>query len=645
MGRTLATPDSVSLLSPVLPITMGGTGASTVEAAISNLNVVKSAEVLDGSGNVKPELFAAGTVNSVNVSGPTFVITSQSAVFTVTNNDIGTTYTLSAVGGSVTKAGAVVTFTAGGTANVGGGFTINGKFVSCPVLTPFVNQTSITSPTSGATGQGGTVTVTSSAFAVNGASDTHAASDWQIATDAAFTNIVASVTASATNLTSWTASGLTANTTYYVRCRHKGTALGYGAWSATVSFITKSSFLFVAQQAQITASDKANSDRYGHALALSSDGNTCAVGANAATRSSLSSCGAAYIFTRSGTTWTQQAQLLASDKATNDLFGQSIALSSDGNTCAVGAYNATRASITQCGTAYIFTRSGSTWSQQAQLLASDKATSDYFGTSIALSSDGNTCAIGCYQTDSGGVNNAGAGYIFTRSGVTWTQQAKLTASDKAGSDMLGYSIALNNNGTVCALGSRASTRSSLVQCGAVYIFIYNNTAWVQEAQLVANNIAGGDNFGYSVALSSDGNTCAVGAIMTTRFSIAQCGSVYIFTRSGSTWTQQAELLANDKANYDRLGSSVSLSSDGNTCVAGAYYATRASVSSCGAVYVFTRSGTTWTQQTQMSVTVKAADDYFGWSIALSADGLTCVVGSPCVELSGLADTGTAYIFN
>ncbi|MCX7800604.1 MAG: FG-GAP repeat protein, partial [Fimbriimonadales bacterium] len=212
----------------------------------------------------------------------------------------------------------------------------------------------------------------------------------------------------------------------------------------------------LAQQAYIKASNTGAGDEFGTRVALSADGNTLAVGArledsNATgvngnqSNNSASDSGAVYIFTRSGSTWSQQAYIKASNTEAFDNFGYSVALSADGNTLAVGApgedSNATGVngnqldnSASASGAVYIFTRSGSTWSQQAYLKASNTEAGDGFGFSVALSGDGNTLAVGSRFEDSNatGVNgnqwdnsaiNSGAVYIFTRSGITWSQQA------------------------------------------------------------------------------------------------------------------------------------------------------------------------------------------------------------------------------
>ena len=182
--------------------------------------------------------------------------------------------------------------------------------------------------------------------------------------------------------------------------------------------------------------------------------------------SKIKVAGAAYIFIRSGTSWTQQQKFQANDKAVNDYFGNSVAISSDGNTAIIGAYY----KDSSTGAVYIFTRSGTSWSQQAKLQASDKATSEHFGYNVAISSDGNTAIIGAYYKNSPEGAKTGAAYIFTRSGTTWTEQAKLQASDRATNDYFGYSVAISSDGNTAIISAHFKDSPEGTDTGAAYIY-------------------------------------------------------------------------------------------------------------------------------------------------------------------------------
>jgi hypothetical protein len=378
------------------------------------------------------------------------------------------------------------------------------------------------------------------------------------------------------------------------------------------------------------ASNTGTLDNFGFSVALSSDGNTLAVGAfgessNATgingdqTDNSLTNSGAAYIFTKTGTTWSQQAYLKASNTGTNDQFGFELSLSSDGNTLAVGAQSEssnaagingdqTDNSLTNSGAAYVFTRTGTTWSQQAYLKASNTDPNDYFGRKLSLSSDGNTLAVGAFgessnatgingdQTDNS-LTNSGAAYVFTRTGTTWTQQAYVKASNADSNDRFGLGLTLNSDGNTLAVGASSEgsnatgingdqTNNTAYRSGAAYVFTRTGTTWTQQAYVKASNTDSYDYFGLRLTFSSDGNTIAISALESsnatgingdqTDNSLAPSGgngtgAVYLFTRNGTTWSQQAYLKASNTGGNDNFGFAPVLSSDGNTLAIGAWH--------------------------------------------------------------------------
>jgi hypothetical protein len=177
--------------------------------------------------------------------------------------------------------------------------------------------------------------------------------------------------------------------------------------------------------------------------------------------------GAAYVFFRSGTTWTQQAQLLASDGLADDLFGIKVSIS--GDYLIVGAYGDDFSALINRGSAYIFVRSGSTWSQQAKLTSADGNDSDFFGSSVGIS--GNYAVVGAFNVENGSVSSQGAAYIYMRNGTTWTQQAKVTASDGTENDNFGYSAAISGSNVI--IGANSDDIDVAADQGSVYILQRN----------------------------------------------------------------------------------------------------------------------------------------------------------------------------
>ena len=327
--------------------------------------------------------------------------------------------------------------------------------------------------------------------------------------------------------------------------------------------------------------------------------------------------------------------------------------------------------------------------QTAYLKASNADAGDHFGCGgaldghagggLAMSGDGNTIAVGAPHESSSarGVNgngnnndlySSGAVYVYTRTGGGWTQQAYLKAANPGQSDHFGYVVSLSRDGNTLAVsafweggGSRGvngnQADDSIPQSGAVYIFTRAGGRWSQQAYLKASNpgeagegdsFGDGDQFGFSLSLSDDGNTVAVGATSedsgatgingNQADNMAQsAGAVYVFARTGASWAQQAYVKASNTRNGHQFGYAVSLSADGNALAVGSYdegggarvvdgpqEQTR---NGSGAVYIFARTGATWAQRNYLKPSNVEAGDSFGVSVSLSDDGNTLLAGS------------------
>lgn len=246
-----------------------------------------------------------------------------------------------------------------------------------------------------------------------------------------------------------------------------------------------------SEQAKLTASDAAAGDEFGGSVAVSGD--TIVAGARHDDDAGSSS-GSAYVFVRSGTTWSEEAKLTASDAAVDDWFGCAVAV--NGDTIVVGARFDDDAGGFS-GSAYVFVRSGTTWSQQAKLTANDAAAADQFGSAVAVS--GESTLIGAPFRDDAG-NDSGAAYVFVRSGTIWNQEAKLIASDAAADDRLGESVSISAGTGV--VGARAEDGVG-VSSGAAYVFVRSGTIWSEQAKLTASDAATADQFGGSVAVDGN----------------------------------------------------------------------------------------------------------------------------------------------
>jgi hypothetical protein len=393
---------------------------------------------------------------------------------------------------------------------------------------------------------------------------------------------------------------------------------------------TRSGETWSQQGGKLTGTGEIEGGWFGDRVALSANGDTALVGGP----QDHHDVGAAWVFTRSGSTWTQQgAKLTGAGETTGEgYFGESVALSGDGKTALIGGPRDNN----DAGSAWVFTRSGSTWTQQgAKLTGKEEAAQGNFGTSVALSENGSTALIGAGLIGGIGTSEAAA-WVFTRSGSTWAQQgAKLTGAGEVGEGHFGLGVALSDDGNTALIGGPWDNDSA----GSAWVFTRSGETWSQDGEkLAGSGQTGNGEFGYSVALSADGNTAVVGGPEDNDW----IGSAWVFTRSGETWTQQGSKLVGDCANdcanegtgetgEGRFGESVALSADGDTALIGA-----PRDGSSGAVWVFTRSGLTWTQQGG-KLTGKEGGGFFGDDVALSADGNTALIGAP----SGV---GAAYVF-
>ena len=473
----------------------------------------------------------------------------------------------------------------------------------------------------------------------------------------------------------------------------------------------------VRQLAYLKASNSEASDHFacggslpghiGNAIAVSGDGRTVAVGApheSSAARgingsqddNSLYNSGAVYVYVRRGDAWTQQAYIKASNAGGSDMFGLSLALSRDGNTLAVAApweagastgvnENQDDDSIPQAGAVYVFTRAGNTWSQHSYIKASntgrkgvgDDIEGDQFGFSISLSGDGSTLAVGAVGEDSNatGINGvqtddsasgSGAVYVFTKTRNTWAQQAYLKSSNSEAADLFGYGVGLSDDGNALAVagydedgsgkGINPPNDNGGNGTGAIYAFDRRGGAWRQTGYFKGSRSQRNDALGFAVAISGDGNTIAAGTgdesclngginpsgcdvdTFPAHLAAGSAGAAYVWARSGDTWVEQAFIKASNPALEDWFGVRLALNGDGSRLLVGAALEDSAakgvngrqdddSAEDAGAAYLYSRTGTTWSQLAYVKASNTDAYDEFGISVAISQDGRTAAAGA------------------
>jgi hypothetical protein len=416
----------------------------------------------------------------------------------------------------------------------------------------------------------------------------------------------------------------------------------------------------------------------------------------------------------SASNWSPQAYIKSANAQAGDGLGSVVAISGDTmvvgarfedsnqTTITNGANASTDNSASNAGAAYVFVRSGNSWSQQAYLKAPNAEASDQFGTSVAISGD--TIVVGANAEDSNqttittgasannSASSAGAAYVYTRSGSSWSQQAYLKAPNAEAGDLFGRVVAISgdtivvgahteaSNQTTITNGASASANNAASEAGAAYVFVRSGNSWSQQAYLKAPNANALELFGTSVAINGDTivvganaedsnqTTITNGSTASADNSASSAGAAYVFTRSGSNWSQQAYLKAPNAQAQDHFGTSVAIS--GDTIVVGANEedsnqttitngntaSADNSASGAGAAYVFVRSGSSWSPQAYLKAPNAETGDSFGVSVAISGDTIvvgarlensnqtTITNGSTASTDNSASSAGAAYVF-
>jgi len=363
---------------------------------------------------------------------------------------------------------------------------------------------------------------------------------------------------------------------------------------------------FIQPVTKLTATGGDVMDMTGASTSVSADGKTIVTGAWG---SSLGK-GAAYVFYYSGSAWNNLKLTGTGGTLSGNAFGQSVAISGDGNTIIIGA---PQEGNPVKGAAWIFTRNGNLWNQQAILRPSDATNNAMVGYSVSLSDDGNTAVVGSF----GDLSGAGAFWVFYRVNNAWVQQgSKIIAAGNVGDAWQGCSVDISGDGNTIIEGGYKDNNN----IGAAWIFTRFGNGWLQQAKLCADDAVGAAGIGACVAISHDGNTAVVGGLNDNN----QYGAAWVFTRTNDTWTQQCnKLVASALSSNAKFGSSVDISADGNTILIGNSNDNNTN----GSVSLFARSGSKWNVISNRFLT-NAAGAYFGSSVALNSDGYSLAIGGP-----------------
>jgi hypothetical protein len=433
-----------------------------------------------------------------------------------------------------------------------------------------------------------------------------------------------------------------------------------------------------SQQQKLEASDAERDDQFGVSVALDMD--TAVVGASRKDEIGAENAGAAYVYTQTGAIWTEEQKLLPNNSAENNFFG--CAVDVGGETILVGSRADDIDTNVDQGAAFAFVRSGAVWEQQKKFMAADGQAEDNFGASVAL--DGDVAVIGATEDYLNG-DDQGSAYVFRRSGTTWSEQNRLFAPRGTVNDEFGNSVAIDDDtivvgaslvdvdgdsnqgsasvfmitqgleeqdavdpgaadirfGYSVAISGEAAVVGAYADNsyqGSVFVYRREGEAWSLEEHLTASDAENGDSFGRSVGIN--GNTIVVGAYGDNIGSNDGQGSIYIYERTNGQWEYVEEMWAPDGDAGDNFGYSVAIS--GDRIVAGAYHDDVGQHTDQGSAYVYVRNGDDWDFEYQLDSWNDDDAIYFGVSVAICVD--TIVVGAYFDGFGPNDNHGTAQVF-
>lgn len=400
-------------------------------------------------------------------------------------------------------------------------------------------------------------------------------------------------------------------------------ALGVSPVTAGTAFAASAS-----TPTKLTAQEGTEQGKFGISVWI--DGNTAVIGAP-----DEDGMGAAYVFTRRGAVWTEEEKLVAPVRSEGGKFGYDVGLS--GDTIVVGAPKTDQTPIPEAGAAHVFVRTPEGWARQAELSASDGKADDAFGFGVAISGD--TILVGANDGNVTPGLTAGAAYVYSRVGGSWSEQARLVPADGAPGDGFGYTVALSDDTAVITVPG--DDVGAAVDQGSARVFVRSGTTWNAQATLTAEDGSALDQFGESPSISGD--TVVVGAAFDDIGASPKQGSAYVFTREGGAWKQEAKLTAPDGDAADLFGRSVAVND--KMVVVGAHFA-----AGSGALYAFDRNGLS-AEPTKLAAPDGSATTQVGpvggaaLGVSVAVSGHTVVGGAGFAAIDGKAAQGAAYVFD
>ncbi len=401
------------------------------------------------------------------------------------------------------------------------------------------------------------------------------------------------------------------------------------------------------EEATLTHPEGAAGDALGCSVALSANGLWALVGACLDDTVGGLNAGSALMFTRTSTTWVHVATLLAPDGAPGDQFGSSVTLDADGVRALVGAPRDSNIRGGGAGSVHVYLRAGTLWTHEATLTAADGAGADNLGSSVALNSDGSVAVVGVPGDDTSRGPNVGSARVFRRTPAGWSEDALLEHPAGGWYDAFGGAVALSADGQTALVGGILHDSAAGTNTGCAEVFVESGGSWSAQADLQGSDAMSEDSAGWSVALDATGVRALVGVYGADTVRGTDSGSVWVFRRSGSAWTQEATLVPSDADPYERVGLAVALDAAATTAVVGMPFSFGSSGAKTGGVRLFVRSGTSWSEDARLiasTVPVGGTSPQVGYSVAVSADARVVIAGANLDDVGANADAGSARVF-
>ena len=400
----------------------------------------------------------------------------------------------------------------------------------------------------------------------------------------------------------------------------------------------------------ITGNTNSNSSLFGHSIAYNNDHSILAISAPSGIIGDRTGAGLVYIFTGNNN-WVQSAILSGDDSAANDNFGYSLSMNSGGNVLAVSAPNKILNTSNKAGLVYIFTKSDNTWTSSIKISGNDYSTGDRFGHALQLSKDGLILAVGAPNKNIGsGINTytgAGSAYLYSNETNNWPQIIKITGTDAKAGDNFGSSISINSNGNVIAIGATGKNIGIMTGLGAVYLFSGDpfSFLWKENIKLTGNNSSSGDCFGYSIAVSNNGNEIFSSSIKNN----LNAGHTYSFTGdmfNNFKYKQSQRILPSDIFSGDNFGYSIAINNNQDLLCITSPSDSYSTLTNAGSAYVFAKTNSSWEEKQKITGNINYIqnNNKFGNFACFNGEGSNILISSELFDTGSYTDIGSVFTF-